>query len=178
MQKKRQDQAWLATQGPGAQESTGGIDGGGNVGDTSIQTGDANANGVLVTSANTTAVSTDDPNCGACAPDTSVTNNQNGSGSDNTATANNNNNLSVVINNDANVQNNLDFDANSGNNDASANVGDSEIITGDANVVVTVITDANQVALGVYQFDVNGNQNGDIILDPGSLIAQNIGPKV
>ncbi|MEK7581480.1 MAG: hypothetical protein AAB512_04295 [Patescibacteria group bacterium] len=168
-------QAWLATQGPGDQESTGGVDGGGNVGDTSIQTGDANANGVLVTSANTTAVSTDDPTCGACATDTSVTNSQNGSGSDNAATVNNNNNSTVVIDNDANVQNNLDFDANSGNNDASANVGDSEIITGDANVVVTVITDANQVALGVYQFDVNGNQNGDIILDPGSLIAQNIG---
>ncbi len=167
--------AWLASQNPGDSESTGGVDGGGNVGETSIETGDANANGVLVTSANTTAISTGDSACGACSGDTSATNSQNGSGSDNAATVNTNNDTTVVINNDANVQNNLDFDANSGNNDASSNVGDSEIITGDANVVVTVITDANQVGLDVYQFDVNGNQNGDVILDSGSVIAQNIG---
>lgn len=168
-------QAWLLGQSEGANDSTGGIDGGGNVGDTSVETGDANANGVVITSANTTTVSTDDPACGACTGEVSVTNSGNGSGSDNSATVNNNNNSTVVINNDANVQNNLDFDASSGYNNASSNVGDSEIITGDANVVVTVITDANQVELGVYQFDVNGNQNGDIILDSGSSIAQNIG---
>ncbi len=167
-------QAWLASQNPGATDSTGGIDGGGNVGDTSINTGDANANGVLTTSANNTAISTDG-DCSACVGDTTVTNSANGSGSDNTATANNNNNTAVVINNNANIDNNLDFDANSGYNDASGNVGDSEIITGDANVVVTVITDANEVSLGVYQFDVNGNYNGDILLDSSTLAAQNIG---
>lgn len=168
-------QAWLAAQGPGETESTGGVDGGGNVGDTSIETGDANAAGVLVTSANTTTVATGDNSCGACVPDTSVTNSANGTDSDNSATVDNNNDSTVVINNDANVANNLDFDANTGYNDASANVGDSEIITGDANVVVTVITDANEVGLGVYQFDINDNQNGDIILDSANAVAQNIG---
>lgn len=167
-------QAWLASQQTG-ENSTGGVEGGGNVGDTSIETGDADANGVVVTGANTTAVSTGDSACSVCPQDTSVTNSGNGTNSDNSATVNNTGDSTVTINNQANVDNNLNFDANSGNNDASANVGDSEIITGDANVVVTVITEANETSLGVYQFDVNGNQNGDIILDSSSAIAQNLG---
>lgn len=138
---------------------------GGNVGDTSIETGDATAAGVVATNVNSSAVNTGGSNCGACSGGgASATNSGNGSGSANDAAVVSDNNTSVYINNDANVTSNLGFDADSGNNDSSGNVGDTEIITGDANVVATVITNANTTALGIYEFNVNGNQNGDIIL--------------
>jgi hypothetical protein len=65
------------------------------------------------------------------------------------------------------------MNANTGANKSSYNTnGSSDIITGNANVVATVITDANAVAMGIYQFDVNGNQNGDIVLtqDPTKCV--------
>lgn len=169
-------QDWLSSQNPGTKESTGGQDGGGNVGDTSLKTGDANAVGAVVTNANTTAVSTPGGgDCSACPANTTLTNSGNGSGSDNTATANNNNTNTVVIDSHANVNNTLDFDANTGYNESDGNVGNTEIISGDANVVVTVLTNANNVGLDLYQFDVNDNQNGDVVLDTTGLVAQNIG---
>lgn len=148
---------------------------GGNVGDTSVETGDASAVGAVITSVNTSAVSGGSDGCSVCGSEIAVGNTGNGSGSDNSAAVNNSDNSAVVVANDANVQNYLDFDANSGNNDVSGNVGETEIFTGDANVVLTVITDANTVGLDVFQFDVLDSQNGDVILDSGSTLAQNIG---
>ncbi|HEY5600727.1 MAG TPA: hypothetical protein VIK81_01420 [Patescibacteria group bacterium] len=136
----------------------------GNVGDTTIQTGDADIAGTVISTVNQTVVSGSDP-CSLCVgTDVNVTNSDNGSNSNNTSTISLDNTNETTINNNATVENDLDFEADSGNNEASKNVGDSVILTGDATVTATVITDANSVAFGIYQFDINEDQSGDVVL--------------
>ena len=135
----------------------------GNVGNTSIETGDASAGGVVVNNANS-ATTTVTPTCSVCTDNVSVTNSANGSGSDNSAQVTSNNNSSVEIDNTANVTNNLDFTAVSGVNTSSYNVGETEIITGDSNVSGILINAANETGMGVVQYDIIDDQVGDVIL--------------
>ncbi|GEM_PF-3125267 len=138
----------------------------GNVGDTTIDTGDATTGGVVITDANQTQVSTESP-CSACGSgqSSSVTNEGNGANSDNSGAITSNNSSSVQIDNNANIDNNLDFSADSGNNTSSGNVGDTDITTGDANVSGVLITSANQTNLGVVQYDITEDHMGDVILE-------------
>src|SRR3990167_3256096 len=135
----------------------------GNVGDTSITTGNAGASGTVITSANNTTVSGPSA-CSACVDDVSVKNSGNGTNSNNSAGVDVGSDSSVVINNDANVNNNLTLSADSGSNAASYNVGDSEIETGDANVSGVVITSANETGLGIVEYNILEDYTGDIIL--------------
>lgn len=135
----------------------------GNVGNTSIDTGDATANGVVVNSANGSVVNT--PGCSVCTDNVSVTNSGNGTNSDNSGSVTTNNTSAVTIDNDADINNNLDFEADSGTNTASFNVGDSEIDTGDANVSGVLINSANQTGLDVIEYNLTEDYMGDIILE-------------
>jgi len=135
----------------------------GNVGDTSITSGDATANGQATTTANSTTLSPA-PSCSVCVDDVTVKNSGNGTNSNNDSSVNFNSDSTVSIDNDANVNNNLNLDADSGDNKASYNVGNSEITTGDANVSGVVITSANETGLGVVEYNILGDHNGDIIL--------------
>ena len=135
----------------------------GNVGDTTITTGDAGAGATVTTTANRTTVSPGSL-CSACIGDVSVKNSGNGEGSNNSSTVDLDSNSTVAIDNDANVDNYLDLDADSGDNTASYNVGDSAITTGDANVSGVVITSANETGLGVVEYNILEDHNGDIIL--------------
>src|SRR3989344_2972822 len=133
----------------------------GNVGDTSINTGDATANGTVVNSANQTSVPSP---CSVCVDDVSVKNSGNGTNSNNSTGVDIDSDSAVTVNNDANVNNDLDIGADSGNNAASYNVGDSEIETGDANVSGVVITSVNETGLGIVEYNIIDDQMGDVIL--------------
>ena len=135
----------------------------GNVGDTSITTGNATANGTVITSANNTTVSGPSA-CSACVDDVSVKNSGNGTNSNNSAGVDVGSDSTVSIDNDANINSDLDIGADSGSNAASYNVGDSEIETGDANVSGVVITSANETGLGIVEYNILEDYTGDIIL--------------
>ncbi len=160
-----------------------------NVGDSYIQTGDANTTGTLLTYANTNingvAVSefnvVDNQNgdlvldfaqncilgCDNLNP-VSVKNTDNGAESDNFAVVDQTTNNTTVQNNNADVGNNLTLSSDSGNNTTSYNTGgDSVIKTGDANTSASALSFLNnniagQVILGVV--NIFGNLVGDIIL--------------
>ena len=109
-------------------------------GDTTIMTGDANAtvkvdNAVNVNKANVSS---------CCSNDTNVLISGNGAYSDNDVKLNSSNDVNVFQNNKANVKNDVDVKANTGHNDANFNTGgDTTIMTGDANVDVSLMTLAN-----------------------------------
>ncbi|MBI4137227.1 hypothetical protein HY469_04150, partial [Candidatus Roizmanbacteria bacterium] len=85
--------------------------------------------------------------------------------SNNSGSVSTNNTFAVTIDNDANINNNLDFEADSGNNTASFNVGGSEIDTGDANVSGVLINSANQTGLDVIEYNITEDYMGDVILE-------------
>lgn len=134
-----------------------------NVGNTSIDTGDATASGVVTNTANGSVVNT--PGCSVCADNVSATNSGNGTNSNNSGAVTTTNTSAVQIENDANINNNLNFEADSGNNTASFNVGDSEIETGDANVSGVLINSANQTGLDVIEYNITEDYMGDVILE-------------
>lgn len=145
-----------------------GVSSDGNVGDTTIDTGDANNAGGIYNLANSNLSGSGGALGGSSG--TSISNTGNGAGSDNNGSAiivNNNNTdqyNSVVIINNANQS------AITGDNSASKNVGDSSITTGDANVSGTVITAANTNVDGVAvsEFNIVDDHNGDFLLDFGA----------
>ena len=140
----------------------------------SITTGNSLASAIIETTVNNVTVAFSGGDC--CAGGSSATNSGNGSGSNNTANSSTKNNTTVNITNSADILNKIIGESISGKNDASYNTGgDSEIITGDADVVATIITDANAVNMGIYQFDILTDQNGDIILTQDPLNCINCG---
>jgi len=146
--------------------STGDNSASGNTGGTSqVQTGDATLGVAVAIDLNITAVS----QSGCCSQSVGAVNSGNGSNSTNSANSSTTTQNSITIDNDAQIATEIVAASVTGDNDASRNVGDSVILTGDANLSATIITDANTTALGVYQFDVNDNQTGDIVL------AENLG---
>jgi len=158
-----------------------------NVGNSSIDTGDANVTGTVVTAVNTNVdgilVSefniADDhigdilldfaANCvsGCGASPINSANIGNGTNSDNTAAIDQINNSNTFQTNDAFIGSELNLSADSGNNQASYNVGgDSNIKTGDANVAANVLTFANNNIAGdvVYAVvNIFGDLVGDIL---------------
>lgn len=135
-----------------ASENTGGV--------SSINTGNSNLGVTVENDLNSTTVS----GSGCCSGGVSAINSDNGSDSTNSANTSQTTQNTTTIDNNAKIDTEIVALSLTGDNDASRNVGDSVIISGDANLAATVITDANTTALGVYNFDVNGNQTGDIVL--------------
>ncbi|MBI2021762.1 hypothetical protein HYS93_02670 [Candidatus Daviesbacteria bacterium] len=160
----------------------------GNIGDSSIQTGDANTTGTVITAVNTNIDGVqvaefnvvDDhrgdlvldfgsaciSGCGGSSA--AAVNSGNGQDSTNTASIDQTTNNLTFQNNQAVVGSDLVLSADSGNNSASGNTGgDSFIKTGDANVAANVLTFANNNLAGnvVYGVvNIFGNLIGDIIL--------------
>lgn len=143
---------------------TPGADSSGNVGDTSITTGDGSSNGNILTDANTNVASNDGECCGG---GSSVTNEGNGSNSNNNGSATVVNNNTTDQNNSANIDNGLTGVTITGSNSASDNVGDSYINTGNANATGTIITSANTNVdgLAISEFNIVDDHFGDFILD-------------
>jgi hypothetical protein len=168
--------------------TTGGNDTSFNVGDSSIQTGDANTTGTVVTAVNTNVdgvavaefnIADDhvgdivlDFNAGCiqgCGGSSlSANNTENGAGSTNISATDSTANNTTDQSNEASVDTTMTLAANSGNNDASFNTGgDSLIATGDANVSANAVTFANNNIAGdvIYAVvNIFGDLVGDIIL--------------
>ncbi len=138
----------------------------GNVGDTTVTTGNANSSASIVNDANTNLSSSTPLGNGGV----NVENKTNGDSSTNTGSVSQSDNTTTTQNNSANVVNNLQETANTGNNSTSKNVGDSTIQTGTANTSGTIVNSINTNADGVqtFQFDVVDDHVGDIVLDLSS----------
>lgn len=141
----------------------------GNSGRTEIITGDAVNTANLITSANTNI---------NVAPKTnesgiSSNNSENGSGSTNDSSLSLSESSSAVQENNAEVGNWLDLLTTTGSNSASQNLGDSKIVTGNADTAAVVVTAANTNIDGVAvaEFNISDDHTGDIILDFSSAIS-------
>ncbi len=106
--------------------------------------------------------------CDGCANNIAAKNTGNGSGSDNEANVDLTNNENVFQNNDADIINNLVFDATTGGNQTNANTGgDASVQTGDASVDVNVLNVVNTNLIGGNMWLVFINEAGNWI---GKLI--------
>lgn len=146
----------------------GGTNANGNIGDTTINTGDANNTGSIINNTNTnTAGSGAGSGSGA---GVNISNTDNGAGSENNGSATIVNNNDTNQNNSAVIINNMTQASITGDNSASENIGNSTITTGDANVSGTVITAANTNVDGVAisEFNIVDDHFGDFILDFGA----------
>lgn len=93
---------------------------------------------------------------------TTALNSGNGSGSTNTANSSTTNNANTFQENDANITNNLIFDASTGENSASDNTGGSSTIkTGDTNIDANVLNIANMNLAGGNWWIVLVNEAGN-----------------
>ncbi|KKQ34231.1 MAG: hypothetical protein US51_C0047G0009 [Microgenomates group bacterium GW2011_GWA2_37_6] len=166
-----------------------------NVGDSYINTGNANTTGTIITSANTNvdgvAISefniVDDhvgdfildfgANCiSGCDGFTNLAkNSNNGEGSNNDASLDTTTNNTTNQTNNGAVNNDLTLTANSGNNNTNGNTGgDSYITTGTADVAGNVLTFLNNNLAGNVIFgvvNIFGDLVGDIILPESALNA-------
>src|SRR3989344_323615 len=143
----------------------------GNVGETTINTGNADNSANILNSANSNLAGGDSASESGEGGGITVVNDGNGSGSDNTGSATVNSDSTTTQDNTARVVNNLDQDSTTGDNSASRNTGgDSTITTGDANVTGTIINSVNTNVDGVMvaEFNVADDHVGDILLDFGS----------
>jgi hypothetical protein len=166
---------------------TGSVRASDNRGNTTITTGNANTTGTVITAVNTNVdgvavaeFNVADTHVGdlvldfgaGCVSgcgngDTTVANINNGQNSDNTASSTTTNNNSTNQVNDAAIVSNLNLSAESGNNSANDNFGDTTITTQDANVAANVLTFANNNLAGnvIYGVvNIFGKLIGDIIL--------------
>ncbi len=164
-EQKKKKQAPTENQQPSPQTSTAPstAQGGGNVGNTMVGTGDANNQGTILTTGNNNLES------GALGglAGSGVANTGSGAGSNNSSGSSNTNASLNNQNNTATVNNGMSLGSNSGSNTSLGNVGDTTLSTGNANVSGTAITavNTNVDGVAVAQFDVVDNQKGDLVLD-------------
>lgn len=137
---------------------------GGNVGNTQVSSGNANTQAQSLTNTNANNVQTSLP---STQPGTTTTNLGNGAGSNNNFSSSTDTAKTTNQNNAAQVDNNLTQSSVTGNNNASLNVGNSNLTTGDANVSGTAITSVNTNVdgLAVNEFNIADDHKGDIILN-------------
>ncbi len=150
---------------PEVQASQSGTSSDGNVGDTFIDTGNADSNGNIFNTANSN-LSAGAGCCGGSG--VAVVNDGNGTGSTNTGSATVSENNTTNQTNSAAVNNGLTGASVTGGNSASANTGgDSFIDTGNASTTGTIITSANTNIDGVTvaEFNIVDDHVGDYILD-------------
>ncbi len=136
-----------------------------NTGDGSVTSGDATVQGVVKNQANTTVTTT--TNCTTCGSSGgSAQNNQTGADSNNQADTTVNSDTIIENNQNANLDTGVIAIADSGHNSADKNTGNGEVITGDANVGLTVVNVANTDITGVQtsEYDVYDDHRGDIVI--------------
>ena len=97
--------------------------------------------------------------------DLSADNSNTGSDSDNDASSTVNNDFDFTANNDLNTTNNAYVNVDSGDNSADKNTGDGEVVTGDADIVLTALNVGNNTNVGTQVFNVYDDQTGDLIID-------------
>lgn len=175
------------TSGMSLESNTGNNSTSKNLGDSTIETGDANTSGTLITAVNTNVDGVmvaefnvvDDQvgdlvldfaaNCvsGCATGDLTVKNQGNGANSENNGSIDSTSDNSTFQTNDATVANTMFLEADSGNNTADKNTGgDSNITTGDANVSASAVTFANNNIAGnviLGYVNIYGDLTGDII---------------
>lgn len=146
-------------------ENTGSQNESSQTGNTTINTGEAQASGSLSNIGNTNVASTANSEVGIGG--VTILNNQNGSQSTNTGSVVVNDESLTNQNNNASLDNSLIVASSSGKNDANNNVGSSTINTGDANTSGTILNSVNTNIAGavVSEFNVVDDQIGDLILD-------------
>lgn len=160
-----------------------GVQSNGNVGDTTVASGNATNSSNTTNIANSNMVTSPlGSEAGAV-----VVNSGNGSGSTNSGSIVGVNGSDTNQTNNANVGNNVIQTTKTGYNSASENVGNSDVTSGDANTSGTIYNFLNTNIDGVMiaEFNVNDNQTGDLVLDfakncivgcqGGSLLAANNG---
>ncbi len=140
----------------------------GNIGDTTINTGNANNTGAIINNTNTN-LSAGGP-AGSGNVGVGIVNTNNGANSDNNGSATVVNNNDTNQNNSAVIINNMTQASITGDNEASENLGNSTITTGDANVSGTIINAANTNVDGVAvsEFNIVDDHFGDFVLDFGA----------
>jgi len=146
--------------------NSGEVESDGQVGGATIDTGNATGTGSVSNLGNTN-VASNEPSF-SDSGDVTIANTGNGSNSDNDATISLEDNALLVQDNDANIQNDLEVDVNTGNNSASKNVGGNNTIdTGNATAVGTIVNSVNTNVAGamVSEFNVTDDHVGDIVLD-------------
>ena len=146
-------------------QENGGESSGGNVGDTTINTGNGTLNDFLLNDANNNFLVWGD--CGfGCGNSggSSVVNSGNGADSTNDASVQTTNNTNIDQNNNLYLVNNYNGEVETGNNDSDRNVGNTEILTGDADISLTLVNSGNnnEIIVGFQEFNVYDNQVGDI----------------
>lgn len=147
-------------------QSTGSQIQNGQIGQNTIQTGDANVGVKTSNQVNQNLIANPQSGSDTGSSSVSVSNQSNGDSSSNSISSNTSNSSDMQLGNVADLNNNIAVGAYTGGNSASRNTGDNAILTGDANVGVTVINGGNNNVQGlvVNQYDVNNNQSGDIVL--------------
>jgi hypothetical protein len=143
-----------------------------NTGDGTVNSGEATIEGTLETDANTVSIS--DLECSTecdvvSLADLASSNYNTGADSENTSNSTTTNTTSLGIDNDATLNNQFLFDADSGDNSASLNTGNGTITSGDAEVILTAINTANNINVGYDVFNVYDDQTGDLIIDFNSI---------
>ncbi len=102
----------------------------------------------------------------------------NGTGSANNIASDSNQNLTINVAENADITNNINLDAQSGNADVSANTTVGNVSTGDATAVANVINMINSMITSGRSFigsiNLHGSLNGDILL-PSSLMELMLG---
>ena len=165
-----------------------------NVGDSSIETGDANTTGTIINTVNTNVdgvmvvefniaddhmgdivLDFDFVNVVEGGDEIFVENSENGADTTNTSTVDTVANNDTFQTNDALVENNMTFVSDSGGNTTDKNTaGDSEINSGDANVAANILNFANNNIAGdvVYAVvNIFGDLVGDIIFPEDTFLA-------
>jgi hypothetical protein len=142
-----------------------------NTGDGKVVSGNASIQGAVVNQANSTTQNIAGGVCGGCGEgsgSSAATNNTTGADSSNNANVETNSETMLTNNNSANLDTGIIALADSGGNSASKNTGNGEVMTGDANIGLTVVNVANTDIAGVQtsQFDVYDDHNGDIVISP------------
>lgn len=137
----------------------------GNVGTTTVKTGDATNSANITNDANSNQSASAGPSGGSGG--SSVSNIGNGSDSSNTGKIVDNSLKDSIQNNTVNVINDLAQSTTTGTNSTSRNVGDSNLYSGDANTsgTITNFLNTNVNGLKVYEFNVADDHVGDLVLD-------------
>lgn len=136
---------------------------GAGTGATTIKTGDATATTSLITTGNNNAqASSPSGSSGG-----SIQQTGNGAGSNQNSSIQGSNTTNTQQNNTANVNNTLNQGVSTGTNDASMNMGDTTILSGQANSSATIFTavNTNAAGIGMAEFNVVDNHTGDLVLD-------------
>ncbi len=163
---------------PGSTNPGTGTSSNGNVGDTTLATGNATNNGSSVTTGNNNLQSGNQSAGSATVGSNShegasISNSGNGAGSDNSGTSSSIVNNDTNQNNGAQVSNINNQSSTTGTNQSSFNNGNTILNSGDSNTSGTAITAVNTNADGVMvsEFNIADDHKGDIVLTADAYLA-------